>query len=209
MQKRDVESAPTQVIDGDLRFRLQLIESVGQSRGRRFVHDSFHGESSQFAGPLGGVPLRVVEISRHRDDRAVERAPHGPLGVCLQLFQDGGGNFLRRVFAQADGKADRLAQPARNSIGHGRVFLGNLFAAPAHKPLDRVDGGLRPKGALMKRCRSGASFAFLGKMNHRWRQARALLAGDQYRKTRIHDADERVGRAQVDPYDVLHIRIKT
>ena len=68
LEDRDIEGAPAEVVDGDDAL-LALVETIGQGGGRRFVDQAQHFESGDAAGILGGLPLRIVEIRRHRDDR--------------------------------------------------------------------------------------------------------------------------------------------
>ena len=67
-EDRDVERAAAEVVDGD-RLVLLLVEAVGQRRRGRLVDDAHHLEAGDLAGVLGRLPLRVVEVGRHGDDR--------------------------------------------------------------------------------------------------------------------------------------------
>jgi hypothetical protein len=91
-----IEGAAAQVINGDFGFLPQFVQTVGQRGGGRLVDDALDGEAGQFAGLFGGVALGVVEIGGHGDDRARDRLAQGGFGVALELFQDFGGDFLRR-----------------------------------------------------------------------------------------------------------------
>ena len=68
LQDRDVERAAAQVEDADL-LVLFLVQTVGKRRGRRFRQHTQDFEPRDLAGVLGGLPLCVIEVSRHGDDR--------------------------------------------------------------------------------------------------------------------------------------------
>ena len=72
LQDRDVERAAAQIVHRDDAV-LALVESVGERGGRRFVDQAQNFEAGDAAGVLGGLPLGVVEIGRHRDDGLVDR----------------------------------------------------------------------------------------------------------------------------------------
>ena len=82
LQNRDVERAAAEVVDRDDAF-LALVETVGERRGSRFVDQPQHFQSGDAARILGGLPLRVVEVRRHRDDGLRDFLPEMSLGVLL------------------------------------------------------------------------------------------------------------------------------
>ena len=66
-QNGNVERAAAQVVNRDL-LVLLLVETVGERSRRRLVDDAQHFEARDLAGVLGRVALRVVEVSRNRND---------------------------------------------------------------------------------------------------------------------------------------------
>ena len=76
LEHRDVERAAAEVVDGD-RFVLLLVEAVGERRGRRLVDDAQHVQAGNLAGVLRRLPLRVVEVRRHGDDRVGDLSRRG------------------------------------------------------------------------------------------------------------------------------------
>ena len=112
LQNRDVESAAAQIENRDLRFRLQLVEPVGERRGGRLVDDPLDGETGGFARCFGGVALRIVEVGRDGDDGARDRPLERRFGIAFQFSQNERRDFLRRksvARAPECGAAARLA----------------------------------------------------------------------------------------------------
>ena len=99
-EDRHVERAAAEVVDGD-RFVLLLVEAVGQRRRGRLVDDAQDVQAGDLAGVLGGLPLRVVEVRRHRDDRVGDLLAEVVLGRGLQLLQHHRGDLGRRVLLAA------------------------------------------------------------------------------------------------------------
>ena len=106
-EDRDVERAAAEVVDRD-DAGVPLVEAVGQRRGGRLVDDPQHLEAGDAPGVARRRALRVVEVGRHRDDRAidlvVEFALLGEirLGAALQLAQHERGDLRRRELAVAE-----------------------------------------------------------------------------------------------------------
>ncbi len=88
LQNRDVEGAAPQIVDGDFRFRLELIEAISKRGRGRLIDDALDRESGRLARRFRRVALRVVEIRGNGDDRARDRTLEGRLGIALQLPQD-------------------------------------------------------------------------------------------------------------------------
>jgi len=69
LQNGHVERAAAQVEYQHVLLSLQvLVQTVRQSRGRRFVDDPHHVQAGYDTRVLGRLSLRVVEVRRHRDD---------------------------------------------------------------------------------------------------------------------------------------------
>ena len=69
-QNRNVERAAAEIVDGHA-AALFLVQAVGQRRRGRLVHQAQDFEARQAPGIARGLALRVVEIGRHGDHRAV------------------------------------------------------------------------------------------------------------------------------------------
>ena len=97
----DVEGAAAQVIHGDLAIPFLLVHAEGQGRGGGFVDDALHFQAGDAAGVLGGLALRVVEVSGHGDDGLGHFLAQVVLGGLLHLAQHFGGDLGRRFLLAA------------------------------------------------------------------------------------------------------------
>ena len=113
-EDRDVERAAAEIVDGD-DAGVPLVEAVGERRRGRLVDDAQHLEAGDPAGVARRRALRVVEVRRHGDDRAIDfgidLALRGEvlLGAALQLAQDERRNLRRRELALAEADPDDAA----------------------------------------------------------------------------------------------------
>ncbi len=204
-QNREVERAAAQIINRDFGFLLQLVQAVGQRGSGRFVEDAFDRESGQFAGALGGVALRVVEIRRHGDDGARDRFAEIIFRVTLQFFQNLGGNFLRRIISAVNWNRHRAGAVAFDGIRHQHFLLRNIRAAPADEAFNRINRFRRLDGAhTIRLVADHGPGVRRRKMHNRRRQPPAFSVGDDERDARIHRGDQRIRGAQVDADDFAH-----
>ena len=124
---------------------LGAVQAVGQRGRGGLVHQAQHFQSGHAARVLGGLPLRIVEVSGHGDHRLRDRRAEKPLGVALELAQNVGRNLRRRElhFAQLDARnfarLHVVGQPERKEL----QLVLNFFKAAAHQPLHGVDDPLR------------------------------------------------------------------
>ena len=58
-----------------------MVQAVGHRRGGRFVEQAQHVQAGARRGVLGGLALRVVEVGRHGDHRADQRAAQRAFGA--------------------------------------------------------------------------------------------------------------------------------
>ena len=63
----NVEGAAAEVVNSD-GFIFLFVQTVGECGSGRLVDDALDVESRDFAGLLGGLALRIVEISRDGDN---------------------------------------------------------------------------------------------------------------------------------------------
>ena len=196
-EHRDVEGAAAEVVDRD-RLVLLLVEAVGQRRRRRLVDDAQHVQPGDLAGVLGRLPLRVVEVRRHGDDRVGDRLAEMVLGRLLQLLQDHRRDFRRRILLAARFDPRVAVGRANDGVGHARRLARRLVVLAAHESLDREDRVFRVGHGLALGHLADQPLAVLGDGHHRRRRARAFLIDDDGGLPAFHDGDHRVGGAEVD-----------
>jgi hypothetical protein len=119
LEDRDVERAAAEIVDR-VRALGAVVEAVSDGRGRRLVEKTQHLEARELRGVLRRLPLRVVEVGRHRDHRARELAAEARLGAHPRnARQDLGGDFDRALDARS-----------RCELHHARLFDEAIGKAP-------------------------------------------------------------------------------
>src|SRR4051794_23270742 len=92
LENRDVKSASTQIVDGDQSLFL-AIQTISERSRRGLIHDPEHVETRKPPGRARGLPLAIVEVSRHRDHRFADRLSQSFFGALLELTQNHGGDL--------------------------------------------------------------------------------------------------------------------
>ena len=206
LEDGDVERAAAQVVDGD-RLILLLVHPIGQRGSRRLVDDAQYLEPGDLPGVLGGLTLTVVEIRRHGDDRLVHLLPQVGLGRFLQLAQDHGGDFGRRVLLAADVDPHVAVAGLDDLVRDEPDLAQDLVVAAAHEPLDREDGVLRVRDRLPLGDLADEDLAFLGEANHRRREPAAFLIRDHGGVAALHHRHDGVRRAEIDTDHLRHVHL--
>ena len=137
LEHRDVEGAAAEVIDGD-GLAFLLLQPVGESGRGRLVDDAQHFEAGDLAGVLGGLALRVVEISGDGDDRLLDLLAEIGFGGLLHLLQDEGGN-LRGGILLAVGLDPGVAVAGFDDLVGDELLVlldHRVFVAAADQALD-------------------------------------------------------------------------
>ena len=104
----------------------------------------------------------------------------------------------------ASANANHFTRGSLERIGNIHIALAQLISAQAHESFDGINGLSR-----FQRPHSGCRLphqrlALRREMNNRRRQSRAVLVGDEDREARLHHADERVGRAEINANNFVH-----
>ena len=147
-QNRDVERAAAEIVDGN-HPRVPLVESVRERRRRRFVDDPKDLETGNASGIARGRALRVVEVRRHRNHRAVDFVVGFTLRgkkrfrATLQLAEDQRRNLGRRELALAETDPQHAAGIADDSERKMALFVAHVVPPLPHEPLDRIGRALR------------------------------------------------------------------
>ena len=78
-------------------FSISLVQAIRQCCCSGLVNDAQDIESSDLAGFLCCLTLRVIEVRGHRDDCVADGFTEVCLGIALELLQNARADFLRRV----------------------------------------------------------------------------------------------------------------
>ena len=148
LQDRDVEGAAAEIVDRVDAFG-RVVEAVGDRGRGRLVQQPQHLQAGEPRRVLGRLALRVVEVGRHGDHRAVQGAAERRLGALAQRAQDLGRDLDRALHAGAGG--DAAPCPARRRSDREASRVGEVGKAAAHEALHRDDRVLRIAGLLRLR----------------------------------------------------------
>jgi len=88
-QNGDIESATTEIEHDDVLLVL-FVEAIGDGSGGRLVDDTENLETRNSASILGGLPLRIVEVSGDSDDGVLDVLSEVALSDFLHLSKDHG-----------------------------------------------------------------------------------------------------------------------
>ena len=201
-QNRDIEGSATEVIDGD-GFIFSFVESVGECGCRRLVDDALDFEAGNLSGVFGRLPLCVVEICRHRDDRFGDLLAEIVFRSLLQLLQDHRRDLGRGVLLALRQHADVIAL-TDDFVGDHFHFLGDFIVAASHEPLDRVNRVLRVCNRLALGDLSDESLAGLGESDYRWGSAPSFFIGNDLGLATLHDGNAGVGGTEVNSDNLGH-----
>src|SRR6266850_949270 len=94
LQNGNIKRAAAEIVDGNT-AALFFMQAVGERRGSRLINEPENFEAGDFAGVFCGLALRVVEIGRHGDDRAVDGFTEESFGPVFQFAQNECRNFRR------------------------------------------------------------------------------------------------------------------
>ena len=86
-EDRDVERSAAQIKNHNFLFFAGFIQTVRQTRGRRFVDDAQDIKARDLAGVFGRLTLIVVKIRRNGDDRLFDFFAQKFFGVGFDFLQ--------------------------------------------------------------------------------------------------------------------------
>ena len=202
-QHGNVKSSAAEVVHRD-RFVALLVQPVRQRRRRWLVNDAHHFQPGNFARLLGRLPLRVVEVRRHGDNRLGHLFAQKILRRGLQLSQDHRGNLWRAVYLPENLHARIVMVAFHHFVRDALHLIGHFIVAPAHEPLDRIHGVLGIRHCLPLRHLSHETLARLCNGHHGRRRPRPFLVGDYHRFAALHHSHYGVRRSQVNSNNLTH-----
>ena len=190
-QHGNIERSAAEVVDGD-HLVLCLVEAIGQRGRRGLVDDALHFQPGDLPGILGRLPLRVVKIRGHGDDRLSHFLAEIVFRGLLQLLQNQRGNLRRCVLLALRHDGDVIAR-LHDLIGHHLDLFANLVEAASHEALDRVNRVLWVGDGLPLRDLSHQPLAGFGKADDRRRSSSAFFIRDHFGLTALHDRHAGIG----------------
>ena len=173
-----------EVEDQDLLI-LFFIEAVGERCCRRLVDDAQDFETGDLTGVLGRLPLRVGEVSRHRDNGLADRFAEVAFCILFHLAQDHRGDFLRCVIFAVD----------------------RDFVVRAHFTFDRADRAVRVRHGLTFSDLTDETFTVFCERDDRRRRATTFRVRDNYRFAAFEHCDTGVRRSEIYSDDFCHMFI--
>ena len=207
LEHRDVEGAAAEVIDGD-GLALLLLEPVGESGRGRLVDDAQHFEAGDLAGVLGGLALRVVEISGDGDDRLLDLLAEIGFGGLLHLLQDEGGNLRGRILLAVGLDPGVAVAGFDDLVGNELLVLldHRVVVAAADQALDGEERVLGIGDGLSLGRKSDDDLPVIGEGDHRGRRAHAFGILDDLGILPLHHGDAGIGSAEIDTDHFRHYR---
>ena len=183
-----------------------MARAVGQGCRGRLVDDTQHVEASDATRILGGLTLRIVEVSGHRYDGVVALFAEVVLGGLLHLLEHPGADFGRAVVASAQpdpgiagGRRHDFIRDVRPCIDHSRCIK-----ALADQALDGNRSVLPIGDCLALRNLTNQPLAALGKGDNRRGGAAALTVGENQNLTVYGNCDARVRGPQINANNSAH-----
>ena len=132
----DIECTATEVEHRDFLVLVALVKTVGQRGCCRLVHDASNSKTCNFAGFLGGLTLRIIEVGRHRDNGFLHFLTQIIFGGLLHFLKNHCRNFLRCVFAAVNVDTRSIVAAAHHFVRHALNFFLNLVECLAHEAFD-------------------------------------------------------------------------
>ncbi len=197
LEDRDIEGAAAEIVHGHLAGFL-LVEAVREGRGRRLVHDAQYLESGDPAGVLRRLPLRVVEIRRHRDDGLHDILAEILLGRELERPQNHGRYLGRLIAAILELYENFVALALADRVRDAIDFVPGLRKAASHETLDRVDGIVGIGDGLALGELTDEPFVVLRDRDNGGSRSSPFRVRNDGRFVALDHGDARVRRSQID-----------
>ena len=164
-----------------------------------------HFEAGDLSRVLGGLALGVIEIRWNGDHGLGDLAAQVGLGRFLQLCEDHGRDFGRRILLAIDLHTHVVIVAADDFVGHHLHFFVDFVIAAPHEPFDREYRVRRVGDGLSFGDLADQALAGLGERHDGRRSAGPLLVCNDRRLAGFHDGDRGVGGAQINTDDLSHI----
>jgi len=194
LQNGNVKRAAAQIEHRDL-FILLFVQAVGQGRGRRLVDDAQNVQAGDLARVFGRLTLRIVKVSRNRDDGVVDFFSQIIFRRLLHFGEDHRGNFRRGVILAPHGDLRVAVGRFRDLVGGDLDVVLNLFGVifSADHSLDGVNGIFRIGDRLPPGHLAHQTLAAFRNGDDGGRGAVAFLIGNHHRVSPFHNRHARIG----------------
>src|SRR5471032_1188408 len=202
-----VEGTAAQVIHGDLAVALFGLVQAESQRGRGWlIDDALDVQTGDTACVLGGLALRVVEVSRHGDDRFGDFFTEVVFGGLFHLAQHFGRDLRWRQFLVAHADPCVAVVGFHDRVRHQADVLLHFFFVElaADQTFDGEQRVLRIGDGLAFRRRADEDFAIFLVSNDRGRRTRAFGVFDYLWLTIFHDGNAGICRSQIDTDNSTH-----
>ncbi len=133
----NIERTSTQIEHGNFQVFALFVQTISQSSGSRFVYNTTHIQSCDFAGLFRSLTLRIVEVCRHSDHRIGNFCSQIIFGSLSHLLKNDSRNFLGRVKMSVDIYTRRIILTPDNLVRYLRNFVQHLIILATHKSFDR------------------------------------------------------------------------
>ena len=196
-QDGDVKRAAAQVKNGICTLAA-IVKPICDGSGGGLIDQAQHVEARQLRRIFGRLALGIVEISRHRDDCAIQVIAQGIFCAIPQGSQylgthlNGGFFALHSLQAQHAGV---IHKPIRQL-----VRSSHILETAAHEALDRSQGIFGIKRQRGFRLEANLPTITRQIPDHRWENHPALLVGQAFGNAMAHRSDQGVRGTQVDTH---------
>ena len=178
----NIECAATQVIHHDL-LRCAVIQAVCQRSACGLIDNTQHIQAGNTTRIFGCLALRIVEISRYRDNGIGNIPTQILLGISVHFTQDHGRDFL----------------------GSERLPVHAGFPLTAHMSLNRRNCSIGIYHRLPLSDAAHQAFSFFRKGHHAGRGSLPFRIGDNGYAAALHSCHATIGGTKIDSYCRTHM----
>ena len=122
---------------------MRLVDTISQSCGSRFVHDTLYFQTGNLTGFLRSLTLRVGEISRNGDYGFRYFLSQIILSGLFHFLQNHCRNFLRSIETSVNIHTRSIVVTFYHFIRYASDFFLNLIPVLTHETFDREHGSCR------------------------------------------------------------------
>ena len=178
----NIECAATQVVHHNLLGRA-VVQTVRQRSTRGFINNTQYIQAGNTTCIFGCLTLRIVEISRYRDNGIGNIPTQILLGISAHFTQDHGRDFL----------------------GSERLPVHAGFPLTTHMALNRRNCSVGIYRCLPLSDATHQAFAFFRKGHYARRGSLPFRIGDNGYAAALHSCHAAIGGTEIDSYCRTHM----